>query len=367
MQKSQPGQHATWGQRLALLSGFAGLILTGIAWANKTAPVTVVTATEQPIAETVPLTGTITSASSSALSPRVSGLVEEVHVDAGHRVEKGDTLIQLDTELAQLALTRARAAVSEARAQLDESIRLLREAEKLEASRNIPETQVEAARAEVAINRATLERLQSEQREQAERLRRHTLIAPFAGVIGRKLTEAGEWVDTGTTVLELVATNRLRLDVQAPQHLYTAIGEGMSVDVRVDALPDRQFEAQVGARVPVNDPTARTFLVRIPLDNREQLLTPGMSAKASFRVFTGDRGLVLPRDAIIRLPDGTTNVWVVNTEPSPPTVSRKQVKLGRIMADTVAIKAGLEAGQQVVVRGNEVLSDGQPVRILKQD
>lgn len=367
MQTIDRGCKATRSRLLILVFSLICVLFTAEITAEEAAPVTVVTATEETIIETVPLTGTITSERSSALSPRVSGLVASVRVDAGHHVKKGETLIQLDPVLAELALARTRAAVSEARARLDEAIRLHEEARQLADSRNIPESQVEAAKAEVAVNRAALERLQIEQQEQAERLRRHTIIAPFAGVVSRKLTDAGEWVDTGTPVLELVATRPLRLDIQAPQHLYRTIREDMPVQVRVDAQPGRPISGRVGARVPVNDPTARTFLVRIPLANPERTLAPGMSARAIFRIDTRERGLVVPRDTIIRLPDGTTNVWVANTDQDPPTASRKQVKIGRIMADKVEISAGLEPGQRVILRGNEVLSENQPVRIIDHD
>lgn len=337
------------------------------AEANDGAPVTVVTADEQSIVETVPLTGTITSERDSALSARTSGLVAEVRVDAGHRVASGDTLIQLDTELAELALARARAAVTEAQAQLDESIRLSDEASKLSASQNIPETQVHAAEAEVAIRRAALQRLEVEVREQRERLERHTVIAPFDAVISRKLTEVGEWVDTGTPVLELVETERLRLDIQAPQHLYTAIKTDMSVTIKPDAMLDHSFKGTVRAKVPVNDPTARTFLVRVTLDDAGDVLTPGMSAQGLFRIDSDERGLVLPRDAIVRLPDGTNNVWVVSKNgDGTASAAKRQVKLGKTMADEVIIKSGLSAGQQVVLRGNEVLSDGQQVKIINK-
>lgn len=353
---------------LMLMLVIAGLSAVKPVSAGPAAPVTVVTVKQKPLIETVPLTGTVTSERSSALSPRISGLVAAVHVDAGDRVEQGETLIQLDTELAELALARAQAAVTEARARLDEAIRLRDEARKLAASRNIPETRLRASEAEVEISRAALERLQVEVREQHERLQRHAVIAPFNAVVSRKLTEAGEWVNTGTAVLELVETQRLRLDVQAPQHLYRAISEGMPVQVRLDGMPDQTLDGRVRARVPVNDPSARTFLVRIDLDDPDAVLTPGMSARALFRIDSDTQGLVLPRDAIVRLPDGTTNVWVINRDDAGQTsASRLQIKLGKIMADRVEIKSGLSAGQQVVLRGNEVLNDGQKVRIIENE
>lgn len=329
------------------------------------APVTVTKVRSRPLVETIPLAGTVTAERNSSLSVRVSGLVASVAVDAGDQVSAGDVLLELDTDLAQLALAGTEASVQEARAQLAEAERLRDEARKLEGSRTIPETQVRATEAEVAIRRAALQRLQAEQREQAERLRRHTLVAPFDGVIASKLTETGEWVDTGTAVLELVETDRLRLDVRAPQKLYQSISEAMPVIVRSEALSRQELEGEVRARVPVNDPAARTFLVRIHIEDPENLLVPGMSAQAYFDIGTGETGIVIPRDAVVRLSDGSTNVWTVKKVDNEMIASRLQVKLGKIMSDRVEVREGLSAGQTIIVRGSEVLSEGQAVRIVE--
>lgn len=350
-----------------LTIGLCLAIFAHSAHADEAAPVTVVEVHSQPLVETISLNGTITAERNSSLSSRVSGLVDSVAVDAGDQVTVGETLIQLDTALAELALARTRAAVEEARAQLDEARRLRDEARKLQGSRTIPETQVRATEAEVAIREAALQRLQVEQSEQAERLRRHTLVAPFAGVIANKLTESGEWIDTGTPVLELVETERLRLDVRAPQRLHQSIRATMPVTVRSEVLGKDEISGEVQTLVPVNDPDVRTFLVRIQIDNRDNLLMPGMSAQAIFEIGTDESGLLIPRDAVTQQPNGTSSVWVIKQSDDKATVSRMQVKLGRALSDNVEVRAGLTAGQRIILEGNEVLSEGQPVRILNPD
>lgn len=227
----------------------------------------------------------------------------------------------------------------------------------------MPETRLHAADAELRIATAALERLQAERRQQAEVVARHTLVAPFAGVVSRKLTELGEWVETGTPVIELVDTARLRLDVQAPQERYYQIAPGAPVEVRVGAFPGRVFAGTVAAKVPVKDPSARTFLVRVRVEDAGERLTPGMSAEARFSLRGEGQALVLPRDAIVRHPDGGASVWVLNGG-SPATVSARTVRLGRTLAAGVEIVAGVDAGTRVVLRGNETLREGQSVRVV---
>ncbi len=316
-----------------------------------------------PLVEELPFTATVTSERDAALSPRVSGLVQAVHVDAGDRVAAGKILVQLDVSLAKLALQRAEAALEEARAQAAEAQRLHQEAKELVDRRLVPETRLHAAEAQKRVADAAVARLVAERRQQAEIVERHAVVAPFAGVVSQKLTEAGEWVETGTPVLELVDVRRLRLDVQVPQERFHDIALKSAATVRLDALPGRAFEGRVTARVPVKDPRARTFLARVSVDDPGGMMTPGMSASVVFETREAQRALLVPRDAVVRHSDGTTSVWVVE-EGITPTVSERKVQLGRTVERMVEVRRGLEPERRVVLRGNETLKEGQAVRIL---
>jgi len=183
-------------------------------------------------------------------------------------------------------------------------------------------------------------------------------------VIARRLTEAGEWVETGTAVAELVAVGDLWLDVQAPQRLWPRLRQETEVSVVMDALGGRTFNAQVAARVPVSNPDARTFLLRLVLPDADADITPGMSARALLRLTSDADALLIPRDALIRYPDGTITVFVVDDSDSPPRVRQREVTIGRVDGDRAVVESGLEADQAVVVRGNEVLNDGDAVRVV---
>ncbi|NIO43215.1 MAG: efflux RND transporter periplasmic adaptor subunit [Burkholderiales bacterium] len=325
-------------------------------------PVTVALVESARVSDELRLTGTVTSERTAALSTQVSGLVKRVRVDAGDRVAAGKALINLDATMAKLALERSGAAVEEARAQLAEQQRLYDEAKEMFNRGLVPETRKHAAEAEWRVASARVERLAAEQREQQEIVRRHTLVAPFSGVVSNRYTDPGEWVETGTPVLELVDLRRLRIDVQVPQERYEQIAVGSSVKVEVDTLLGEQLEGKVSVRVPVKDPNARTFLVRVTVKGASKLMTPGMSAWVIFPL-SGASAVRVPRDAIVRKSDGSTTVWVVN-DGDTTIVSERQVRLGRSLRNWVDVHGGLEAGMRIVVRGNETLTEGQQVRIL---
>lgn len=344
------------------------VLLPGPPAAAQEAPkVAVATAETAPIEREVRLTGTVTSPEVAQVSTSVAGLVKKVHVDSGDRVEAGTPLLTLDRDLEGLALKQERAAVAEAEARLADARRRLAEAERLARNRNIPESEVRSREAEVRIQAAALERLRAQADHQAERVSRHRLDAPFAGVVSRKLTAAGEWISPGSAVVELVAMDGLRLDFPAPQSYYPHIDTDTRVTVSMEALGERTLEARVGTTIPVSDPEARTFTVRVYPEADDLTITPGMSANATLHLATGREGVVVPRDALIRYPDGRVTVWTVADGDGQPVAREHVVKTGLSFDGRVEIRSGLDPGARVVTRGNEALEAGQAVRVAGQE
>ena len=320
--------------------------------------------TVEPAVEQVELTGSFTARRAADLSPRLAGLVESIHFDAGDAVEAGQLLVQLDDRLAELELAQAEADVARARAAWDEAIRLRNEGQRLAEDRFLPDTEIQARVSGAEVARAELAVAEAARDTAAERVGFHRILAPFDGVIARRLTDAGEWTQNGTAVAELVAIDDLWLELQAPQRLWPQLPRAADIEVSVDAIPGRRFAAALAARVPVSDPNARTFLVRLTLADGDPDITPGMSARARIRLQTATDALLVPRDALIRYPDGTTTLFVVDRSVSPPVARQREVTLGRVDGDRAVIAGGLEPDLPVVTRGNELLVDGQPVRIV---
>lgn len=329
-------------------------------------PVAVSLPDEATARQTLRLSGTLSAEREAQLSPRVDGLVEHVRVDAGDLVQAGDVLLVLDATLEQHALRRAQAQTQEARAALDESQRLLQEAERLVADQHLPKTELGTRRANVALAEAALATTQAEEAEARERVRRHQLPAPFDGVVVRKLTEAGEWVTRGTPVIELVATDVVRLDVRSPQERFGALTAQTPVKVLPDMMPGRELAARISARVPVSDSGTRTFLVRVVADTGDSGLLPGTSATAVFELGGSDhKAMVIPRDALLHHADGGYSVFIVDLQATPTVAQRRLVTLGQEATGGVEVLNGIRGGEAVVVRGNELLRDGEAVRITE--
>lgn len=341
-------------------------LLAGAAGAQKDVPrvrVVDVAASAEP--GQITLTGNVTAERDAQLSPRLDGLVAEVLVDAGDRVSAGDVLLRQDDTLAGFALQRAEAARAEARTQLEEAERLRDEQEVLARDGRIPASSFKSQQAEARLAEAALQRLDVEVAEARERLRRHALVAPFDGVVSRRRVDPGEWLGTGAAALDLIAIDRVRIDVQVPQRYIATLEVGSPAEVRLDAMPEQTLEGRVQALVPVSDPDARTFLVRVLADQPSASILPGLSAQVTLRTAAAREQLRIPRDAIMRFPDDTAVAWVVTpSDDGEPIARRRPLTLGATLGDEVVVREGLRAGEQVVVRGNERLRDGQRVEVV---
>lgn len=325
-------------------------------------PIGVETAVVAPLLDVVRLTGTVTAARVARISSAVGGIVAAMSVEVGDRVGAGEPLAELDDELAQHALERARAAVREGDAALADARRDLAVGRRLAAGSSLPQNEVEAREVRVAAAAAALDRLRAEEALQAARLQRHVVVAPFAGVISLKVAEAGEWLEPGTALVELVETAAPLIDVPVPQDYFRRLDERVAITVQLDAAPGPPAAAGIAATVPVGDRDARSFLLRLRLEDDQQAAMPGSSAQVTLNLAAGETGVVVSRDALIRYPDGRASVWAVAGDGA--SVTERYVEPGRAFGDRVHLRAGLDAGEQVVVRGNEGLREGQPVRVV---
>ena len=344
----------------------AGLLFAAEGFGENSVPVAVAKVQQQGIFRTVTVTGTVTSPRVARLSASISGLVKELRADVGDTVEAGSLLLTLDPELADLQNQAAKARRDQARAALEDARRRLREAESLGPTKAIAKTMILDLKSEVIQDQAALAQAVAEANYQTALLARHELKAPFAGIISQKLSESGEWIAPGQGIFELVASEGLRLEFAVAEDYLAQLRPDTVVPFTLNAFPGKQFAGRVETIVPVSDPGARTFLLRVAIDERPGTIVPGMSAQGTLKIPTRDSGLVVPRDAVLRYPDGRTIIWAVKESDSGPVAVEKRVELGEVFDGLVEVRQGVEPDDRVVVKGNEALQEGQRLHILNQ-
>jgi membrane fusion protein (multidrug efflux system) len=329
-------------------------------------PVSIVKAIRAPIAEEINLIGNLQAIQISLLTSEVEGHVSALSVDDGDRISKGQIVVELDNELATINTNIANASVDETQAIFSEAERRYAELTELAKKKHVPATSVETARSDINIAAARHAQSRATKSRADALLKRHTVRAPFDGVVNAKLIEIGQWVDTSDPLIELVATKFLRLRTPVPQSYYSRVGAGTPVVIRFDALPNELVESTITTKIPVTDTQARTFPVHIDLSNDHELLAPGMSARVLLQITDGHgaTALIVPQDAIVRQPNGAQSVWTIVVDDGVATAVPKKVSTGRVYHNNVEILDGeIEPGTEVIVRGNEILRPGQRVRV----
>ena len=335
---------------------------------EKNSLVTVTEVVKKDLRETLLLSGTAEALMDSDISARVDGVVETLSVDEGQWVKKGQKLLQLDSVITQLEMTATKARVSEAEARHKDAIRQKKELESLQKSKAVAKSALSLAIADEEAARAALAREKAELQRHEELLARHTLTAPFTGVVAHEYVEVGEWVKSDTPVIKLLAQDTLRIRAALPQRYYAQLTQGAQARIVFDALPDNTYFGDITALLALGDERTRTFPLLIDIDNTKHILAAGMSARVYVEL--KDRQsqvLMLPRDALVQKPDGSRIVWKVLEQDDKLIVNSIKLHVGRTQGDLVEVlDSSLKAGDRVVMLGNENLRPNQVVLIKDQ-
>ena len=310
------------------------------------------------------LSGTVEAKQHARLAPLQSGVVASLLVDAGDVVSKGQKLIVLDDKLARINVEQARADFQATQATMEEAQRLLDEVVELSNKNVVEKTLIGERQSRLAITKALYSGAKAELAHRQEELARHSLFAPFSGVIASRNIDVGEWVTQQTNVLTLVGHQQLRINVSVPQEYYAAMSAAtsQSKDINVMVVPDfshmQPIAAKVSRIVAVADNTSRALTAWVDIDANEGLVV-GMSTKVQLTLPSSETEVVwLPKSAIKHHPDGGRSIFVVDNGIAKNVV----VSIAEQQGDKVAV-TGLTTKLPVIVSGVPVLTVGSSVTI----
>lgn len=329
----------------------------------------------QTVGELRLVTGQIEAAKRSTVAAEEAGRVIVSPPPPGTVLKEGDVitrlddaLLRIDLEAARIVVNEADTAVEETAAQLDIAKRDLARLEALFKSNVAKQREVDDARDTVAIRRsrhalakAVVLRGNAAIARLEERIKNTVILAPLQGTVVRKETELGEWLGEGDPVVEMIATDRLRVRLNIPELMVAGVSTDDPVTIRVNAL-DRKYEAKPYAIVPDADVQARTFSLLIYLDNADGKAKSGMSVSSELPTGKRVEALTIPRDALVTTPTGT-QVFVGRGGVAVPVAVRVRFASG----DRFVIDAPIRHGEQVVTDGNERLTPGQPLNIINAE
>ncbi|NMP17949.1 efflux RND transporter periplasmic adaptor subunit [Thalassotalea sp. Y01] len=308
------------------------------------------------------LSGTVEAKQNANLASLQSGLIATLFVEVGDKVDKGQRLLTLDAKLAALNLAQAQADIDAANVEMQEAQRLYNEVVTLSKQQLVAETQLQERKAAVATTKAKVTRLQAERDLQQEILNRHTLYAPFAGVIAKRHVDVGEWVTQQSPIFTLIEQNNLRVNLAIPQEYYGQLADNHRVAVTI--IPDFEgapaIDATLDRLVAVSNNTSRTLTAYVNLSNDTPLLA-GMSATVKVHLPSQLEPIVwLPKSAVKQHPDGGFSIFSVVEQKA----KRYLVKVVKQQDNQVAV-TGAPSGQAFIVSGIELLKDGDVLQVNK--
>jgi membrane fusion protein (multidrug efflux system) len=311
--------------------------------------------------EQIEATGQLLAPAQASVAAMVDGQVTRVALDEGSAANLGEAVIEIDPQRRELELRTRRAAEAEAESNLGERVRDLGRISQLKERGAVSESQLDAVRTAADLARSRRDGAVA-QRELAERaLRDSTVRAPFSGLVARRFVSAGEFVSPGKPLFELVALDPIEVEFFLPEKDASRVALGVPVGVKVAPFPDERFAATVTVVSPTIDSVTRTLRVKASLPNKDGRLRPGLFARAELGVSQRENVVMVPEEAVLQRSDGAV---VFRLPPnSQDRVERRVVTTGVIRGGLVEIVSGIDAGDQVVVRGQTDLIDGSVVSL----
>jgi len=315
--------------------------------------VTTTLAREQPWPTTISAIGTVKAVRGVVLSADLPGVVEELAFDSGSAVGEGQVLVRLDTRQERAQLAAAEAQRDLAKVSLDRIAGLVGQGIVAQAELDRADAEHKQAEARVGEIRATIERKQ--------------IRAPFAGVLGIRQVDLGQYLKAGDPIVPLQSLDPIYVNFSVPQQQVAEVRVGRDVRVTAAGNEAAGSTGRITAVDSVVDSATRNVQVQATFANPRGELRPGMFVETS--VATGDRAtvVVLPASAISYAPYGDS-VFVVGDAKGPggeamKAVTQQFVKLGPARGDQVAVVSGVAAGAEVVSSGAFKLRSGAAVRV----
>ena len=296
--------------------------------------------------------GTLTAVREVEVSPEVAGRVEAILFEAGTPVAQDAPLVQLNDapEKADLAIYQANEKL--ALANLARTQQLVRRDFATQATMDGNQQALEAARAGIARSQAVIDQ--------------KVIKAPFAGELGLRRVELGQYVGPGNMLVTLTDLGHLYATFTLPERDRAAVAVGQPVELRADAFPDEVFKGAITAIEPQVDPATRVMRVQATLANTERRLLPGMFVNARVVLPPVDDVVSVPETAVDRTLYGDS-VFVVTENGTDaqgkPTHKAVQtfVDTGPVFEGRISITRGVTAGDVVVSSGQLKLQNGSPV------
>lgn len=291
-------------------------------------------------------TATLEAEQEATVVSKVRGIIEEIYVEEGDRVQVGQVIAKIEDDQYQIEADRAKATLDRLYNEYQRNKELFER--ELIAAETFQNSQYEYESQKATYDLAALN------------LEYTSVRSPIGGVISRRFVKAGNMVGTDQQMYRVTDFSPLQAILHIPEHEMSKIRKDQRAELRVDALPNEIFVGHVERISPVVDSETGTFKVTIYVDETRDMLRPGMFGRVKIVYDTRENTRMIPKSAVIS-EDLAESVYVIKDS----LAFKKNIRTGYTNGSNVEVIDGLDDGEMVVTIGQGSLQDSSKVSIIE--
>ena len=274
------------------------------------------------------------------IAPTLAGRIDQIFVEVGDFVKKGQKLVQMDASN-----------LTQAKSQLDNLQLTFDRIDGLYKVGGVSKAEWDAQKTALDVAKTSYNNL----------LENTQLLSPLDGVITMRNYDSGD-IYAGNPVLQVQQIKPVKMNINVSEKQYTQVKKGQTAKVKIDVFEDEEFTGKINLVYPTIDSRTHTFPVEVVLQNANQKVRPGMYARVTMNYGVA-KHVVVPDKAIVKQQgSGDRYIYVYHED---GTVSYNKVEIGRRMDDKYELISGVEDGDFVVITGQSKLNNGMKVEVVE--
>lgn len=318
-------------------------------------PITTTPVVQRPLIVTTLIRGTLESPTVPLIAAETAGQITQIAADEGDSVKKGQLLVKLDSEIYQINLESAQADIPRLNALIANQQLTLKRYQSLVARQSSSQNELDKAKTDLEVLLAELAKTKVKMKEIQYRLDKTQIFSPIAGLVYQRLVSTGDYVQTGTPLFRLVATEQLHARLYVPETLVDRIQAGQAVQLET-TVKEQKIDAKVTRLRPMLNPTNRALEILVWFDNLYHWKA-GTSVIATLALETRPHALMIPERCIVSRPAGNV-VYAVGKG----VAKQRPIQTGQRDGEWMEITQGLAVGEKIALEGAVFLTDGATVK-----
>ncbi len=313
------------------------------------------------------LSGIVASVEATSLSFEVNGKVDKVLVNLGNKVKKGQELARLNQQSFNLSLQSSQAQLDQAKASYAEANAEYKRYQQLVEEKLVSRSGFDNAKAAFESSKSAVDLAQAQLNIVKKNRQDSILIAPYDGIITKRMIEPSQQIGAGQSSFEIEGTHGLEVKVMVPETLIQELKQDAILSVRFPVLPNFDMQGQI-TEIGTRAESANAFPVTVLLQSQLDKLRAGMTAEVDFTFTgtgrTGYQGLTVSVPVTALLAGLEQKAYVFVYLPEQGIVEKRQVQTEDMMNNKIYISEGLKEGEIIAIAGVSFLRDGQKVTLL---